>query len=269
MFIRKPGKTRRIKKGRKKLKKSWPSDITDMFADTSQETSSVFGSKKSLKTDSVSERIIDDDFNIDEFMAREIDELTSPKSKHTFDLDFSNYHNSNPSQRKTDKYSFFPKNFLSPNNILKKTSEVISQNPIFNLDKDLDNSYMLPSEDTYKSYDIPHHAEKRGVGFGSLVGFGRNRRQRPPPPSHAASRSSRVDNKRRHTAFSEKTSPLSPPQVGLLPKMSPHPGQRFPSKSLPGAPAKHHQSLWPSHQVKGIKANYRFNGLVLNALTQG
>ena len=224
--------------------KIWPTDITDMFGDASKKKSSLFGNKNSKK-DSAADRKFDDDFDIDTFMAREIDELTSPKLKHPFNLSKPK-HSSKASKKRKDTFSFFPRTMLSSNNILKKKSQVYpSEDATLNQnEEDNVNSYLLPSEDTYKSYDIPHHANKRFSDFGSLVGFGRNRRQ--GHQTRGNSRSNRVSHKRRHQNFPEKKDP----SIGFsTSKLRPPPVQRYSSKPLAGSNVKHQPSQWSSHKV--------------------
>ena len=237
----------------KKVKKSnvWPTDITDMFDEHTNETPSLFGNKNSLKTDSLSEKIYKEELDIDEFMAREIDEMTSPKIKKQFQTSTSKYV-LKPSRSQKNRFSLFPRKMLSSYNILKKTSEVDADDTVDQEDDKI-NSYMLPSEDTYKSYDIPHHAKKRFSDFGSLVGFGRNRRQ--GHQSHGNSRSNRVSHKRRHSIFPEKKNPpigFSPSKSAPLPRGRHPPAQRYPPKSLIGSAIKHQPAPWPSHKVSTI-----------------
>ena len=174
-------------------------------------------------------RIFDDDFDINEFFAEEIDELTSPKLEIPKATSKSKYSSVRSRRRKDpSSFSLFPKTMLQSNNILKKSSKVFPSDAPSVTDAEYKaNSYMLPSEDTYKSYDIPHHAKKRFSDFGSLVGYGRNRRQ--GPPSRGNSRSNRVPEKKR---------PQRPPPV-----------PRYPSKPLVGSSVKHAPGHWSSHKV--------------------
>ena len=203
-----------------------------MFGENSQEAPSFFKKERNVKKEPVKEnrrRIFDDDFDIDEFFAEEIDELTSPKLELPEKSSKSKYSSIRSRRRKDpSSFSLFPNAMLQSNNILKKSSRGIPEDvaPVTD-DEFKANSYMLPSEDTYNSYDIPHHAKKRFSDFGSLVGYERNRRQRPPPRS--GSRSNRVPEKKR---------PQRPPPV-----------QRYPSKPLAGSSVKHAPSHWSSHKV--------------------
>ena len=222
--IRKPTWSRR-KQTKKKIK-VWPTDITDMFGENSEETPSYFRKEKIVQKEPLTERIFEEDFNIDEFMAKEIDELTSPK----LEIPKKTSKRKTKRRKNTNSFSLFPRTMLSSNNILKKSNKVFPTDFPLNDDEYKANSYMLPSEDTYKSYDIPHHAKKRFSDFGSLVGYGRNRRQ--GPPSRGGSRSNRAPEKKR---------PLRPPPV-----------PRYPSKPLAGSPVKKPSSQWASHKVSCI-----------------
>ena len=242
MRYRKPTRSRRIKS--KNKSKIWPTDITDMFGDNRNKKSSLFGIKNSKK-DSASERIFEDNFEIEEFLAEEFDELSSPKLKYPF-IPPESKHSMNGSRKSKNTFSFFPKTMLPSNNILKKTSELYpsEETSLNGSNEDDVNSYLLPSEDTYKSYDIPHHAKKRFSDFGSLVGFGRNRRQ--GHQNRGGSRSSRLSNKKRHSVFPEKKDP----SVGFsTSKLRPPPVQRYPTKHLGGSTVKHPASHWSSHKV--------------------
>ena len=188
-----------------------------------------------------------DDFDIDGFMAREIDELTSPKLK-PFKSSKSIY-SSKPSKAKKPRFSLFPQTMLSSNSILKKTSEAATGDVEQTKEEDI-NSYMLPSEDTYKSYDIPHHANKRFSDFGSLVGYGRNRRQ-GPPKHHGNARSSSVNHKNRNAARGKTNSPLgfSTSKSVPIPNGRSHPAQRYSHQATGGSSIKRQHAPWPSRKV--------------------
>ena len=210
--------------------KVWPTDISDMFGETSEEKPNYFRKEPIVQKETLENRrrIFEDDFDIDEFFATEIDELTSPKLEIPKKTSKSKISSSRLKRRKNaNSYSLFPRTMLSSNNILKKSNKVYPTDVPLNDDDYKANSYMLPSEDTYKSYDIPHHAKKRFSDFGSLVGYGRNRRQGPPP--RGGSRSSRVTEKKR------------PPRPPSLP--------RYPSKPSIGSSVKHPSSHWASNKV--------------------
>ena len=183
--------------------KVWPTDITDMFGENSEESPRYLGKERSEETSSIfskelvkkkpltenRRRIFDDDFDIDEFFAEEIDELVAPKLEAPKKSSKSKYSSIRSRRRKDpNSFSLFPRTMLQSNNILKKSSKVFPTDVPSVTDAEYKaNSYMLPSEDTYNSYDIPHHAKKRFSDFGSLVGYGRNRRQGPPSRGGARS----------------------------------------------------------------------------------
>ena len=237
--VKKPQKTHNLKK----KSSLWPSDITDLFkANPINPTSSVFQNKNLLNTKYSSPSEISKDFNLDSFMAQEIDEMTSPKIKRNFKKSSKT---KKILKRRKNRFSLFPQSMLSSSSIIKKTSQSAADKSLF---KDHEGDIAMPSEGTYQSYDIPHSAKKRFSEFGQFSSGGIRRHF---PQHHQLPVPNQAHVKRAPLPFHGKPSARHDHishQVSRGRNSQRHLSARPPPRMAPAAVTRQ-ASTWKSHKV--------------------